>query len=100
LIDKCRGFEYGEKLTVTKLTTLETTAIRGDMIEVFTIMNGCESVLESDFFRLDVSGRLDTLTNSLRPGCDWIWPSSVSAIGYANSHCGTTCRVMLYDLPV
>jgi len=24
LIDKCRGFEYGERLTLTKLTTLET----------------------------------------------------------------------------
>jgi len=57
LIDKCRGFEYGERFTVTKLMTLETRAIWGDMIEVFKIMNGWESVLENDFFRRDESGR-------------------------------------------
>jgi len=49
LIDKCRGFKYEERLTVTKLMTLETRAIRGDMIEVFKIMNGWESVLELQF---------------------------------------------------
>jgi len=49
---------YGERLTATKLTTLETRAIIwGDMIEVFKIMNVWESVLESDFFRWDESGR-------------------------------------------
>jgi len=57
LIDNCRGVEYGDRLTVTKLTTLETIAIRGDMIKVFKIMNGWESVLESDFFRRDEGGR-------------------------------------------
>jgi len=51
LIYKCRGFENGEKLTVTKLTTLKTRAIRGDIIDVFRIMNGWESGQESDFFR-------------------------------------------------
>jgi len=39
LIDKCKGFEYGERLRVTKLTTLETRGIRGDMIDVFKVMH-------------------------------------------------------------
>jgi len=38
------------------LTTLETRAIRGDMIELFTILNGWERVQESDLFRRDESG--------------------------------------------
>jgi len=35
---------------------METRAIWGDMIEVFKIMNGWESVQESDFFRRNESG--------------------------------------------
>jgi len=57
LIENCSGFEYGERLTITKLTTNETRAIRGDMIDVFNIMNGWESVQESYFFRRDDSWR-------------------------------------------
>jgi len=68
------------------------------MIEVFKIMNGWGSVQESDFFRRDESGRRGHTYKLFKTGCDWIWPSLVSAIGYANS--GTTCRVMLYHLPV
>jgi len=49
--------EYGERLRETKLTTVETRAIRGDMTEVYKIMNGWESEQESNFFRRDESGR-------------------------------------------
>jgi len=54
LIDKSRKFELLERLTDTKLTTLEMRAIRGDL---FKIMNGWDRVQESDFFRRDESGR-------------------------------------------
>jgi len=37
---------------------METRAIWGDMIEVFKIMYGWESVQESDFFRRDEGGQI------------------------------------------
>jgi len=40
-------------------------------------------VQESDFFRRVKVGEEDIPTNSLKPGCDWILPSSFSEIGYA-----------------
>jgi len=47
IIDECRAFEYCKRLKeTTKLTTLKTRAIMGDMIEVFKIMNGWESAGE------------------------------------------------------
>jgi len=61
--------------------TLETRAIRGDMREVFKIMNGWESGQESDFFRWDESGqRRHTykLHTYKKTGCDWIWPLEFS----------------------
>jgi len=57
------------------------------MIEVFKIMNGWESVQESDFFRQDESGRRGHTYKlfKTRVRLDRLWPSSVSAVGYANS---------------
>jgi len=81
-----------------KLTTLETTAIRGDMIEVFKILNGCKRVQESDFFRSDESGRRGHTHKLFKTPVRLDVAKFSFVIGYANS--ATTYRVMLYHLPV
>ena len=50
------GFErksYEERLRGSHLTTLETRAVRADILEVFRIMNGLVDVREADFFARD-----------------------------------------------
>ena len=42
---------YEDRLKLCKLTTLEKRRIRGDQIEVFTIMHGYEGLDKNMFFR-------------------------------------------------
>ena len=44
-----RDLGYEERLKECGLTTLETRRLRGDQIEVFKILDGCESI-GSDIF--------------------------------------------------
>jgi len=94
LIDECRGFEYCERLKETKLTTLETRAIRGDMIEVFKILNGWERVQENDFFRRDESGRRGHTQKLFKTRVRLDIANALSVLGYTSS--GTTYWLMLY----
>jgi hypothetical protein len=40
LVPSMRNYSYEERLKFFNLTTLETRRIRGDLIQVFTILNG------------------------------------------------------------
>jgi hypothetical protein len=50
MIPGFRNLPYSERLHKLKLTTLETRRLRGDLIEVFKIMNGHEGLKVSQFF--------------------------------------------------
>ena len=49
--------EYEERLTQTRLVTLEARRTRADIIEVFKIMNGLEGLNREDFFEMEVDKR-------------------------------------------
>ena len=55
MIEECRGRDYETRLGLSGLTTLETRALRADMLEVFRIMNKIEGIKE-DFFIRDLRG--------------------------------------------
>jgi hypothetical protein len=44
---------YEERLKFLDMTTLETRRVRGDLIEVFKIMNGLKDVNKDKFFTMD-----------------------------------------------
>ena len=44
MIPELRDLSYEERLKECGLTTLETTRLRGDQIEVFKILNGYENI--------------------------------------------------------
>ena len=46
-----RDHTYEDRLKGCRLTTLETTRLRGDQIEVFKILNGFENVDRNTFFQ-------------------------------------------------
>ena len=50
MVDSCRHLPYNDRLLELRLTTLETRRLRGDLIEVFKIMNGFEDVDSNLFF--------------------------------------------------
>ena len=57
IIPQLRYVSYEERLTECGLTTLETRRLRGDQIEVFKILNGCENIDRNMFFSLKKDSR-------------------------------------------
>ena len=53
LVEECRGKEYEKRLDISGLTTIETRAIRGDMLKVYKIMHGLEGIKEEEFLKRD-----------------------------------------------
>ena len=49
--EKLRNISYEMRLKECGLTTLETRILRGDQIEVFTILNGYENIERNIFYR-------------------------------------------------
>ena len=47
---------YEERLALLQTTSLESRRIRGDLIQVFQIMNGFDDVNKDDYFELDTGG--------------------------------------------
>ena len=47
---------YEQRLALLQTTSLESRRIRGDLIQVFRIMNGFDDVNKDDFFKLDTGG--------------------------------------------
>ena len=46
MIQKLRNISYEMLIKEYGLTTLETRRLRGDQIEMFKILNGCENIKE------------------------------------------------------
>ena len=57
IIPELRDLSYVERLKECGLTTLETRRLRGDQIEVFKILNGCENIDRNMFFSLKKDSR-------------------------------------------
>ena len=51
MISELRDLSYESRLLQCGLTTLETTKLRGDQIEVFKMVNGYEDVDRNMFFK-------------------------------------------------
>ena len=51
MMEECKGMEYEERLRVVGLTTFETRRLRADLVEVYKILNGLETIKESRFFQ-------------------------------------------------
>ena len=49
LIPELRDLRYEERLKECGLTTIETSRLRGDQIEVFNILNGYENIDSNTF---------------------------------------------------
>ena len=45
--------DYPNRLRVLSITTLETRRLVAELLEVFKIFNGLESILPADFFDTD-----------------------------------------------
>ena len=52
MVQKLRNISYEMRLKECGLTTLETSRLRGDQIEVFKILNGYENIDRHIFSRL------------------------------------------------
>ena len=50
IIPELRHFDYPSRLRILKITTLETRRVRVDLLEVFKIINGLDSIFPADFF--------------------------------------------------
>ena len=72
MINECRNLNYKERLVRTGLVTLENRRTRGDMIEVFKIINNIDS-LDCQFFLVWlIQVELEGISiNSLKVGQDW-----------------------------
>ena len=52
LIPQLKQLCYEKRLLECRLTILETRRLKGDIIEVFKILNGCEDIDSNIFFKL------------------------------------------------
>ena len=57
IIPELRDLSYEERLKECGLTTLQTSRLRGDQIEVFKIFNGYENIDRNMFFSLKKDSR-------------------------------------------
>ena len=57
MVREFRNLTYDERLEKANLTSLETRRIRGDLIEVFKIMQGFDNVENEQYFVLEGHGR-------------------------------------------
>ena len=56
MIDSLKKYSYHERLQRLQLTTLESRRVRGDLIEVYKIMNGFEDIDYRDYFNISSTG--------------------------------------------
>ena len=60
LVPQLRDLPYNERLNALGLTTLQERRTRGDMIEVFKMLNGYEDIDCSKFFQVERRERYET----------------------------------------
>ena len=53
IIPELRHLDYPSRLRILKITTLETRRVRAELLEVFKIINGLDSVFPADFFIME-----------------------------------------------
>ena len=53
IIPELRHLDYPGRLRILKITTLETRRMRADLLEVFKIINGLDSIFPADFFIME-----------------------------------------------
>ena len=68
IIPELRHLDYPNRLRILKITTLETRTVRADLLEVFKIINGLDSIFPADFFIMEnedgkTRGHLTKYTN-------------------------------------
>ena len=54
MMEGLEGYSYSDRLRILGLTTLETRFVRADLIEVYKIFNGLDSLDPGRFFVRDV----------------------------------------------
>ena len=53
IIPELRHLDYPNRLRILKVTTLDTRRGRADLLEVFKIINGLDSIFPADFFIME-----------------------------------------------
>ena len=53
IIPELRHLDYPSRLRILKITTLETRRVRADLLEVFKIINGLDSIFPAEFFMME-----------------------------------------------
>ena len=53
IIPELRHLDYPSRLRILKIPTLETRKVRADLLEVFKIINGLDSICPADFFIME-----------------------------------------------
>ena len=53
IIPELRHLDYPSRLRILKITTLETRRVRADLLEVFKITNGLDSIFPAEFFMME-----------------------------------------------
>ena len=53
IIPELRHLDYPGRLRILKITTLETRRVRADLLDVFKIINGLDSIFRADFFIME-----------------------------------------------
>ena len=53
IIPELRHLDYPSRLRILKITTLETSRVRADLLEVSKIINGLDSIFPADFFIIE-----------------------------------------------
>jgi len=56
MIDSLKKYSYHKRLQRLQLTALERRRVRGDLIEVYTIMNGFEDIDYREYFNISSTG--------------------------------------------
>jgi len=69
MIPNLKNKSYEERLNILNLTTLETRRLRGDLIEVFKICKGFDSLEPSLFFKFSTAPTRGHMLKLVKPRC-------------------------------
>ena len=53
IIPELKHLDYPSRPRILEITTLETRRVRADLLEVFKIINGLDSIFPADFFIME-----------------------------------------------